>query len=275
MSAREPEPRTQGQLPSALITGASGGIGFELARLLAAKGYGLVLVARSGDLLRTAADEFESDYGVPVRVVVLDLEDRSAPDRLVELLREDGCRVDILVNNAAFGTSGAFTDTDLGSELGMLQVNVAALTHLSKLFAREMLERGSGRILNVASTAAFQPGPFMAVYFATKAYVLSISEAMAEELRGTGVTVTALCPGPTKTGFQRRAAMEESTIGSQGMMDPRVVARAGLDGLMRGDRIVIPGVRNRLFTRAVRFLPRKLVTRVVRRLTEGRGRTSA
>ncbi|MFQ5745837.1 MAG: SDR family NAD(P)-dependent oxidoreductase [Gemmatimonadota bacterium] len=272
MTGRESEPGVGREYRTALVTGASGGIGYELARLLAAQGYGLVIVARSEDLLRTAADELASDYGVPVRVVVLDLEDRAAPDRLFELLQNEACPVEILVNNAGFGTSGAFADTDLGSELRMLQVNVAALTHLSKLFLRQMKERGSGRILNVASTAAFQPGPFMAVYFATKAYVLSLSQAIAEELRGTAITVTALCPGATATGFQRRAAMQDSTIGSQGMMDARVVARAGLEGMMRGERIVIPGARNRFVARAVGLLPRKLVTKVVRRLTEGRSR---
>jgi short-subunit dehydrogenase len=180
-----------------------------------------------------------------------------------------GLRVDILVNNAGSGLGGAFAETDLATELRMINLNVTALTHLTKLFLPGMLERGAGRILNVASTAAFVPGPFMAVYYATKAYVLSFSEALAEELTGTGVTVTALCPGPTATGFQSAARIEGARLFRMpGVSDAATVARLGFSGLMRGKRIVIPGLLNKLLPQIVRVSPRRLVTLVSRFLQE-------
>jgi short-subunit dehydrogenase len=252
----------------ALVTGASGGIGYELARLLATGGHNLVLVARSGNLLEEMARELETDFGVRVTPMAMDLSDPEAADRLYEALTAEGAEVEVLVNNAGFGTYGDFAATDLGAELAMLQVNLVALTHFTKLFLRPMLERGSGRILNVASTAAFQPGPRMAVYFATKAYVLSFSEALAEELAGSGVSVTVLCPGPTQTGFQKRASMGTSAMGREfGMADAHSVARAGYEGMLSGRRVVIPGLRNRVGTRLPRFLPRRLVTRMVAAIT--------
>jgi uncharacterized protein len=176
--------------------------------------------------------------------------------------------VDILVNNAGYPVFGLFTQTNLRMELDMLQVNVVALTALTKLFLRGMVERRSGRILNLASTAAFEPGPLMAVYYASKAYVLSFSEALANELRGTGVTVTALCPGPTRTGFQERGAMEDSRLVNGTIADARSVALAGYRGLMRGKTIVIPGFSNKLVPWVVRLSPRAVVPRVVRRMQE-------
>lgn len=259
--------------PFAVVTGASGGIGYELSRLLAEDRYDLALVARSGQLLERIATEFEADFGVEVHPIRLDLTDPQAPDRMMEWLEASGRDVEVLVNNAGFGTFGPFTTTDLGSELGMLQVNVVALTHLTKLLARSMAERGRGRILNVASTAAFQPGPWMAVYFASKAYVLSFSEALAEELRGTPVTVTVLAPGPTRTGFQIRAGMEEALIGRGFVMaDARSVAAAGYRGMMAGKRLVIPGLPNRAGALLTRFVPRTLLTRIVAVATGPHGR---
>jgi short-subunit dehydrogenase len=257
---------------AAVVTGASGGIGYELARLLAADRRDLVLVARSSEPLEQIKRELEADFGVRVRPVAMDLSASEAPDRLCELLKAEGVEVDVLVNNAGFGTYGDFVDTDLGEELGMIQLNVATLSHLTKLFLRPMVERGRGRILNVASTAAFQPGPRMAVYFASKAYVLSFSEALAEELRGSPVTVTVLCPGPTRTGFQKRAAMEEAALGRASMLaDARSVAWAGYRGMMKGKRVVIPGLLNRIGTWLVGVFPRRLVTRIVAVTTaEGR-----
>ena len=179
--------------------------------------------------------------------------------------------VDILVNNAGFGTSGKFAQTDLHAELDMIGVNVAALTHLTKLFLGPMLERKRGRILNVASTAAFQPGPLMAVYYATKAYVLSFSEAIAEELTGTGVTVTALCPGPTATGFQQVANMgTEALLKLMRPVSSMEVARAGYRGMMRGKRIVIPGLKNKLGVQSLRVSPRAVAVKIVRALQERR-----
>ena len=255
----------------ALVTGASGGIGYELAKLLAADGYDLTLVARSRDKLARVADELGRDYGVGARVVVSDLARPEAPREIFEELRGEAERVEVLVNNAGFGSYGLFAETDLKAELDLLQVNVVALTHLTKLFLPAMVAARRGRVMQVASTAAFQPGPLMAVYYASKAYVLSLSEALANELEGTGVTVTALCPGPTATGFVAAAAgMSESKLFDGVVMDARAVALAGHRGMQEGKRVVIPGFRNSLIARTVGFFPRALVTKVVRRIQEKR-----
>ena len=260
--------------PRALVTGASGGIGYELAKVLAREGNDLVLVARSTEQLEKIAADLREDFGVDVRVLPADLSEPGAPDRIQERLVADGLGVDILVNNAGFGTLGPFASRDTASQVDMVQVNVAALTHLSHLFIGPMVERGRGRIMNVASTAAFQPGPGMAVYFSTKAYVLSFSEALAEELRGSGVTVTTLCPGPTVTGFQKRAGMERSALGGRMVTASAAsVARAGYRGMMRGRRVVIPGWTNRVGTVLPRLFPRALATRIVARLTAARERS--
>jgi len=197
---------------TALVTGASSGIGLELARLFAAGGYGLVLVARSGGKLEELANELRNRHGVDVRVMAIDLARPESSEELVRELEQAGVAVDVLVNNAGFATFGPFAETHLRAELEELQLNVVTLTHLTKKLLPGMLARRRGGVLNVASTAAFQPGPLMAVYYASKAYVLSFTEALAEELRGTGVTISALCPGPTVTGFQKRAAMEDSGL---------------------------------------------------------------
>ncbi|HXO21376.1 MAG TPA: SDR family oxidoreductase, partial [Thermoanaerobaculia bacterium] len=253
----------------ALVTGASSGIGREIARVLAANGFDLVLVARSGGPLQDLARELQGKHGGGARVIVKDLAVPTAPAEIAAEL--DRIAIDVLVNNAGFATYGPFAETDLAAELKEMQLNVVALTHLTKLFLPAMLARRWGRILNVASTAAFQPGPLMAVYYATKAYVLSFSEAIAEELSGSGVTVTALCPGPTESGFQDRADMHDSKLfAGKKIMDAATVARAAYDGLMAGKRIVIPGWRNRLLAESVRVTPRRLVTAVVRKMQERR-----
>lgn len=252
-------------MATVLITGASSGIGLELARLFARDGYDLVLVARSVDKLDRLGAELERKHGIRSRSVGADLAAPDAPGAIVETLRQTAVRVDVLVNNAGFGIYGPFATTELRSALDLLQVNVIALTHLTRLLVPEMLARRAGRILNVASTAGFQPSPFLAVYAASKAYVLSFSEALGEELAGTGVTVTTLCPGPTVTGFQARAGMEGVRLfRSALLMDAAPVARAGYDGLMRGRRLVVPGVGNKLLMESVRFAPRRWVTKIAR-----------
>jgi short-subunit dehydrogenase len=254
---------------TALVTGASSGIGLELAKLFASDGYHVVLVARSVDALQALAKELEARTGAVATVLVRDLADPGAPPELLKRLEADGIDVDVLVNNAGYGTYGRFAETDTVKELGMIQLNVTALTHLTKLFLGGMLRRRRGAILNVASTAAFQPGPLMAVYYATKAYVLSFSEALANELQGTGVTVTTLCPGPTLTGFQSVARMEGvRLVKSPLVLDAAAVARAGYEGMRRGKTIVIPGLGNKLLAQSIRFTPRALVTRIVRALQE-------
>lgn len=259
--------------PGALVTGASSGIGYELARILAREGHDVALVARSADQLAKISADLRDDFGVRALVVVADLSDSDAPDRVFEQLREAEFRVDVLVNNAGFGTMGRFSRSDMAAQVDMVAVNVSALTHLTRLYAEPMVERGHGRIMNVASTAAFQPGPYMAVYFATKAYVLSFSEALAEELRRTGVTVTTLCPGPTVTGFQKRAGMEHAPIGGRMVTgDAASVARVGYAGMMKGQRVVVPGLANRVGTFLPRLFPRALATRIVARMTAVRGK---
>lgn len=253
--------------PVALVTGASMGLGAEFARLLAADGHDLVLVARSEDRLRSVQREIEGLHGAAVRLIVKDLGRPAAPAEIFEELRSAGVEVDVLVNNAGFGGYGIFHESDLPNDLDMLQVNVTALTHLTHLFLRGMVSRRRGTILNIASTAAFQPGPLQSVYYATKAYVLSFTEALANELRGTGVTATVVCPGPTPTGFQARA-----NVGNlRGLrllmrMSAEDVARVGYAAMKKGRVVVIPGALNRIVAFLVRFFPRRLVTAVVRRI---------
>jgi uncharacterized protein len=250
---------------TALVTGASGGIGEELARLLAAGGANLVLVARSADRLAALGEELSRTHAVNASVLAQDL---SAPDAVDDIAGELAARqlsIDILVNNAGFGVYGPFATTPADEEARMLQVNVVALTMLTKRLLPAMIERRHGRVLNVASTAAFQPGPLMAVYYASKAYVLSLSEALSNETSGTGVTVTCLCPGPTETGFQDRARLRESRLFSAlSVASATDVARAGYDGMMAGRAIVIPGLVNKIGVQALRVAPRAVVRRAIR-----------
>jgi len=248
---------------TALVTGASSGIGLELARLFARDGYGLVLVARSRGTLREVADALQSRCGVPVRVAPKDLSHPAAPVELYQELQESGIAVDVLVNNAGFGGSGPFLHTDWSTEAEMIQVNTVALVHLTKLFLPQIVAR-KGKLLNVGSVAGFLPGPYTAIYYASKAFVLHFTEALAEELSGTGVTVTCLCPGPVQTNFQKRAHTGGSSRANRGLyMDVRQVAALGYEGMTTGKRIVIPGWRSRLLTIAIRFVPRDRVTKMV------------
>jgi uncharacterized protein len=245
----------------ALVTGASGGIGLELARLLAADGYRLVLVARDAAKLDAVAQELTTTGQQP-RIIAQDL---AAPDGVDTVLaRLDGMDVDVLVNNAGYAVYGAFAETAPEAELAMLQVNVMALTALTKRLLPDMVARNEGRILNLASTAAFLPGPLMTCYYASKAYVLSFTEGLAEELRGSGVTVTALCPPPTETNFDDRARMGQirafrSRFAS--VADPSAVAEAGYAGMLQGKRIVTPNLTARLMTVSPRVMPRALLAR--------------
>lgn len=254
----------------ALITGASGGIGYELAKLLARESYHVVLVARSEQRLAEVAQELRQFSGASMIVIPKDLALPQAAEEVFDQLRRQGLMVDVLVNNAGFGSHGLFAEADLSGQLEMMQVNMVALTHLTRLCLPGMIQRRWGKILNVASTAAFQPGPLMAVYYASKAYVLSFSEALANELKGTGVTVTALCPGPTRTSFQERAGVGDTPLMRGRIADAASVARAGYCGLMAGKTVVIPGIRNRLLALAVKHLPRPLVTQAVRKIQEKR-----
>lgn len=254
---------------TALITGASSGIGHELAKLFARDGYSLVLVARSRDRLSSIAADLGGRFGISVRPIALDLASSHASSSLFEQLQAEGLDIDVLVNNAGFGTFGEFAGIQEEEILGQIQLNVTALTHLTRLVLPGMIARREGKIMNVASTAAFQPGPLMAVYYATKAYVLSFSEALANELAGSGVLVTCFCPGATDTGFQKRAGMENSRLFKKiGPMKVETVARDGYRGLMAGKTVAISGMRNRLVAQSVRFAPRRWVTAVSRWVAE-------
>jgi uncharacterized protein len=256
---------------TALITGASGGIGEELARLLAAAHIDVVLVARSADKLSALAVELVRAHGIQAHVLAQDLSLPSAPEAIVRDLAARGLAIDILINNAGFGTYGLFAETPADEEARLIQVNITALTLLTKLLLPPMLKRRHGRIMNVASTAAFQPGPLMAVYYASKAYVLSFSEALSNETAGTGVTVTCLCPGPTGTGFQERAQMKESQLFSTlGVASAADVARAGFDAMMAGQAIVVPGLVNKVGAQLPRVAPRAIVRRMMRSIMEKR-----
>lgn len=254
------------QRDTVLITGASSGIGLELARLFAGDGADLVLVARSEDKLRELAAGLAAEHGVKAEILTADLTRPGSAGEIAETLAQAGVQVDVLVNNAGFGAHGQVAGIGVKRQLDVIEVNVAALTRLTALFLPGMLERRHGAVLNVASTAAFQPGPNQAVYCATKAYVLSFTEALAEEVRGSGVRVSCLAPGATDTQFAAQAGMTGTLAFRMGMMGAAPVARAGHDGLRRGKTLVIPGLRNRLLALSVRVSPRGVVTRVAGRM---------
>jgi short-subunit dehydrogenase len=247
----------------ALITGASAGIGYELAKIFAADHFNLVLIARNEARLQKFADELRVQHGIEIKVLAKDLSLPNSPTEIFDALRDTP--ISILVNNAGFGWRGDFSKDDPQHSLDMMHVNMDSLVVLTRLFVEPMLTRRAGRILNVASTAAFQPGPFTNVYFASKAFVFSFSVALAEELAGTGVTVTTLCPGSTRTEFFERANMKNFRR-DFAMMDADVVARIGYRGLIRGKRVVIPGVMNKVSSMLAKFAPLRLAVKAVRRI---------
>ncbi|BAY25226.1 short-chain dehydrogenase/reductase SDR [Calothrix sp. NIES-2100] len=254
---------------TALITGAANGIGYELACIFAENGYNLVLVDRMAQKLAEVAEKIRKQFGIFVKPIVKDLSLQTSPEEIFTELQQEVIQIDVLVNNAGFGIHGLFHETNLTTELEMLQVNLVCLTHLTKLFLKDMVKKGEGKVLNLSSAAAFQPGPLMAVYFATKAYILSFSQALASELEGTGVTVTALCPGPTESAFHERTGIAGARQAeSNNMMDAQTVAKIGYRALMSGKTVAIPGLKNRLLAEIVRFTPRNLVTKIVKNMQE-------
>jgi short-subunit dehydrogenase len=253
---------------NALITGATAGIGFEFAELLASKGHALALVARDQARLAEQAASLEARHKIQVITLGKDLSNpASAPDIFRELQRRN-FPVSVLINNAGCGVYGLFAETDLARELEMLQVNMASLAQLTKLFLKPMLDRHEGRILNVASTASFQPGPRLSLYSASKAFVFSFSCALALELRGTGVTVTTLCPGGTRTEFQRRAGMKPSP--ALRPMTARSVAEIGYAAMLKGRPVVVAGWKNKLMVAVSRRAPAMWSARVAEKLNKGR-----
>jgi len=253
---------------TALVTGASAGLGAEFAKLCAAGGYDVVLVARSASRLDHLAADLVKTYAVDARPLPADLADPAAPPAIFAQLA--GKPVDILINNAGFGVRGPYAETDWARDSGLMQVNMAALAHLTKLFLPEMIRRRTGRILNIASTAAFVPGPFMALYYASKAFVLSFSEALANEVQGAGVTVTVLCPGPTRTEFAQAAGIGDSDLFHGRTMGAAEVARIGYDAMMAGKSSVIAGARNRWMIRGTRLVARSFAAAQTRKLNWGK-----
>jgi hypothetical protein len=251
---------------TALITGASSGIGLEFARLFAADDSNLVLVARREDRLQALADELKSEFGVDVFILPKDLSEKSAPREVFDTLREENIQIDVVVNNAGFGARGSFTDLDEEAQIDMIMVNVAALTHLTRLFLPGIIERGCGGILNVGSLAGFQPGPNLAVYYATKAYVLSFTEALHEEIRNPNIKITCLAPGPVRTEFGEKSKLDDSLLFKMSLMDVGPVVKAGYEGFRRGDVIVLPGIKQKLIPLLLRFMPRFLVRKIVKSL---------
>jgi uncharacterized protein len=254
---------------TALITGASGGIGLELAWIHARQGDNLVLVARNKKKLDELKNEIEKQYQLSVHTIGKDLAVKDAALEVFNELRSGGIEIEFLINNAGFGHLGAFAGNSWEKEEQMIKLNIASLTQFTKLFLPAMLERGSGRIMNVASVASFMPGPFMAVYYATKAYVLSFSEALNAEVRSKGVTVTALCPGPTTSGFQDAADMKGIKLVEKFKMpSSKVVAKYGYGAMMIGKPVAIQGALNRLMVASLRVSPRSLVVKVVKWMQE-------
>jgi short-subunit dehydrogenase len=249
-----------------LITGASSGLGGEFARLFAAEGASLILVARRADKLEALAAELRAQHLVNVRVVTKDLATATAARELFEELQE--VAVDVLVNNAGFGERGSFVDLPLERQIEMVQLNTLSLMVLARLYLPTMVARGRGGVLNIGSSAAFQPDPYMAVYGATKAFVLSMSEAIAEELRNSPVTVTCLCPGPTKTEFGEKSTADRALAFRLGTMPAAEVARAGLRAFRKGRVYVEPGLWNQVLTFSGRFAARPIVRRITRRLLQ-------
>ncbi len=252
---------------TALITGAASGLGFELSLLLAKDSYNLILIDIDGDKLNEVKTEIEKTHHSIVKILIKDL---SAPNVANEIFQDiNDAKIDVLVNNAGFGLFGSFNNTNWERELDMLHVHIITSTHLTKLLLDGMVERGSGKILNISSVAAFQPGPLMSIYYASKSYLLSFSEAISNELKGTGVTVTVLCPGPTKTAFQSVVSENaaDNKIGFN-MACPSKVALYGYSAMQKGQTVAIPGVINKFLATLHRFVSRSMATRIVRNIQE-------
>jgi len=254
---------------SVLITGATTGIGYELAKLFAKDKFDIIIIARNEIKLRQTAAELQKDYKVNVKIISKDLSDQKSAAEIYNELIKENINVDILVNNAGFGSLGAFSESDPENDLDMINLNITSLVILNRLFLNDMIKKNSGKIMNVASTAAFQPGPYMAVYYATKAFALSFSEAVSEELSGTNVTVSCLCPGPTETEFQNRAGIAETKMMNRRnftVMTAENVALTGYKKMMKGKRIIIPGFTNKAGAFFVKLFPRKIISKITRSL---------
>jgi len=257
--------RKPGEGQTALVTGASAGIGVDLAECFAKDGYDLILTARSEGPLQEVANRLSAAHGVKAHVVPQDLGAFGAGSAVAAKIAEKGLNVDVVVNNAGYGHAGALTSSDLPTQLGMIDLNVRTLVELTYLYWDRMIANKRGGVLNVASTAAFQPGPLMANYYASKAYVLSFSEAMWEEASGTGVKVSCLCPGPTVSRFRERAGTGKTNLGKRSKAVPSApVARAGYEAWKRNRPVIVTGAQNAFQAGLVKYLPRKTLLKIVR-----------
>ena len=259
-------------MKTVLITGASSGIGYEFAKIYAKKGYNLVITARRKNNLDRIKQELESfDTLICVDIIVLDLSKQNSAKELYEVVKQRGILIDTLINNAGFGVYGNFIETDIEKEIDMIELNIKSLVVLTKLFLKDMVSRNNGTIINVASTAAFQPGPLMSVYYASKSFVLSFTEAIRNEVRDTNVNISVLCPGPTDTEFEKSASLEESSLFTKlKVMKPEKVAIIGYKGVNRNKSVIIPGILNNILITFNKIIPRALVINIVRKLQESK-----
>lgn len=253
---------------TALITGASNGIGYELAKVHAEKGDNLVLIARSKNKLDELKKELEEKHRIQVHIIGKDLSVAGAAVKVYEEVKQNNISIDYLINNAGLGDIGLFANCDWKKQENMINLNITALAHFTRLYLPDMIKQRSGKILNVASTAAFQPGPTMSVYFATKAFVLSFSEAVNEEVRDKGITVTALCPGSTESGFHAAAIGDNKELKERRLPSSRKIAEFGYRAMMKGKSVAIPGLMNSIMATSVRFIPRALMVKAVRKIQE-------
>lgn len=254
-------------MPTALITGASNGIGLELASIHASKKGNLVIVARNKARLNELKGELEKKYSVSVYAIEKDLSETNAAQEVYDEVQRNNIRIDYLINNAGFGDFGMFADSNWNKQLQMINLNITTLTHLTRLFLPQMIANKGGKIMNLASTAAFQPGPTMSVYYATKAFVLSFSQAINNELENKNITITALCPGATESGFQAASAMEESKlVKNKKLPSSKEVADYGYKAMLKGKPVAIHGFMNAVMANSVGFMPRSWVVKIVRTL---------
>lgn len=257
---------------TALITGATSGIGLELAKLFARDGYNLILVARHDDSLRGVATDVEQQFGNKVITLAKDLMNTNAPEEIYQEIKQQGLTVDVLVNNAGMGEYGKFaTETDLQKELSIIQLNATSLVHLTKLFLKEMVDRNEGKILMLASVASAIPNPLMAVYGATKSFIYSFSEALSNELKDTSVSVTALMPGATDTDFFNKAGAQNARVTNSDLADPARVAKDGYDALMQGKDKVVSGFKNKMQVAMSHVLPDTVVSETMRKMMNEKG----
>lgn len=256
--------KRKGDGQTALVTGASAGIGVDLAECFAADGYDLILAARSEGALKEVAERLAGKHKVKAAAIAVDLGAHGGGAKLADEIKKRGLKVDVLVNNAGYGIAGAFQGTKRDDQLGMIDLNDRALVELTHIYWSDMLAAKRGGVLNVASTAAFQPGPLMAVYYASKAFVLSFSEALWEEARGTGVKVSCLCPGPTKSKFRERAGTGKTRLSNRAVMTSAAVAQQGYRAFQANQRVKINGFSNAMTARLIPFLPRATVLKIVR-----------